>query len=118
MKIRKMWVTLSAFWVGLWTREKIYRLAKTHEELPTKLNSQLVYPIGEKNDLWSLAFLCPCGCNDVIHLNLLEHGDRPSWKITDYPDHLADLSPSVWRKVGCKSHFFLKDGRVQWCCEQ
>ncbi|MGO9953726.1 MAG: DUF6527 family protein, partial [Dissulfurispiraceae bacterium] len=23
--------------------------------------------------------------------------------------------PSVWRKTGCRSHFFIIKGRVKWC---
>ncbi|WP_366931770.1 DUF6527 family protein [Paraburkholderia xenovorans] len=25
------------------------------------------------------------------------------------------LAPSVDRTVGCKSHFFVRGGRIQWC---
>ena len=42
-------------------------------------------------------------------------GDRPGWKLRDHWDGTASLAPSVWRKVGCKSHFWLRKGRVEWC---
>jgi hypothetical protein len=25
------------------------------------------------------------------------------------------LRPSVWLRTGCRSHFWIRDGRVEWC---
>ncbi|WP_236819161.1 DUF6527 family protein [Alicyclobacillus ferrooxydans] len=58
--------------------------------------------------------LCPCGCGEVLHMSLHPDG-RPRWELTRHPDGTVSLSPSVWRKVGCRSHFFLERGRVRWC---
>ena len=56
---------------------------------------------------------CPCGCRDVITLRLA--GQRsPQWRLLQTTGP-ATLHPSVWRKAGCRSHFILRDGRVQWC---
>lgn len=32
-------------------------------------------------------------------------------------DPSITLQPSVWRKIGCRSHFFLRRGLIQWCAE-
>ena len=57
---------------------------------------------------------CPCGCGSVLDVNLLPD-DKPIWRASVTPDDLPTLHPSVWRKVGCKSHFFMRDGGIVWC---
>lgn len=55
---------------------------------------------------------CPCGCGDVITLSL-QTVHRPHWSIHE-KNGRPYLFPSVWRDVGCYSHFWIKDGRVFW----
>jgi len=62
---------------------------------------------------WSL-FRCPCGCGNVITLSL-QSIHKPFWKLTKMNSGRPTLHPSVWRNKGCKSHFWIKDGRVFWC---
>jgi hypothetical protein len=82
-------------------------------ELPEALKSRSLYLIGTRNP-WSVAFLCPCGCGDLIQLSLLGY-DSPSWTLTLARGGFATLAPSVWRTKGCCSHFFVRRGRVIWC---
>jgi hypothetical protein len=58
--------------------------------------------------------ICPCGCKEVINLNLLKTV-RPRWSVKEHPDRTVTLTPSVWRQKGCRSHFFLRRGRIEWC---
>jgi hypothetical protein len=67
----------------------------------------------ERKAKWAL-FLCPCGCLDVITLSL-QRVHRPRWVVTRSDDGRPSMSPSVWRDVGCLSHFWVDDGRVYWC---
>jgi hypothetical protein len=62
---------------------------------------------------WAL-FLCPCGCGDVITLSL-QTAHHPRWQEYPSKDSRPTLRPSVWRDVGCFSHFILQDGRIYWC---
>lgn len=52
-------------------------------------------------------------CDAVIDLNLVPPG-RPCWKLVEHPDSTATLAPSVWRRAGCKSHFWIREGRIVW----
>ena len=61
---------------------------------------------------WAM-FLCPCGCSDVITLSL-QPIHNPRWNLEVGRSGRASLYPSVWRTTGCRSHFWLKDGRVFW----
>lgn len=62
---------------------------------------------------WAL-LQCPCGCNAVITLSL-QQVHIPHWSLTRSPSNLPNLYPSVWRDIGCYSHFWIKDGRILWC---
>lgn len=84
------------------------------EELPERLTPTTVYVLGEKQYRWSVALLCPCGCGETLHMSLHEDS-RPRWRLHDHRDGTVTLFPSVWRRVGCRSHFLLRRGRVEWC---
>ncbi|MQW85995.1 DUF6527 family protein [Sinorhizobium saheli] len=58
-------------------------------------------------------FKCPCGCGDVISISIAQ--GRQSWNLTCDVLGRPTLHPSVWRKAACKSHFWLKHGKVIWC---
>jgi hypothetical protein len=61
-------------------------------------------------------FLCPCGCRAVITLPL-QRTKRPYWSCHRSSAGRATLHPSIWRDVGCLSHFILEDGRVFWSAD-
>ncbi|WP_366917114.1 DUF6527 family protein [Pseudomonas rhodesiae] len=56
---------------------------------------------------------CPCGCGRTIELLVIQEA-KPRWDIEVDADGLPSLIPSVWLTSGCKSHFWLKRGRVIW----
>lgn len=84
------------------------------EDMPDDVEFDTLYLIGEDEMYWFAAMECPCGCKAKIQLSLLPD-DKPKWSVDQHTDHTASLHPSVWRKVGCKSHFWFKKGLVQWC---
>jgi hypothetical protein len=43
--------------------------------------------------------------------------DDPSWIACGATGDRASLHPSIWRIRGCRSHFFIKDGRIIWAKE-
>lgn len=83
------------------------------DDLPSELSPSAVYVAGDKN-LWAASMLCPCGCQDTIELNLLQQVS-PRWRVKEHWDGSVTISPSVWRKLGCRSHFIMRRGRVMWC---
>lgn len=86
------------------------------EEAPEAPAARRVYLIGELDDPWAAAFLCPCDCGELIQLSLMRDDD-PSWIACGAAGGRASLHPSIWRIRGCRSHFFIKDGRVVWAKE-
>ena len=83
------------------------------EEFPDDLVNDAVYLAGDVAAPWAAAFLCPCGCREVVSLSLIKR-DKPSWRATISSANRVTLSPSIWRVKACKSHFFIRDGRVIW----
>lgn len=37
---------------------------------------------------------------------------RPRWPLDEHEDGTITLHLSVWRKEGCRSHFFLRHGKI------
>lgn len=58
-------------------------------------------------------FKCPCGCGDIINLSLMK-GRRPNWVLKVSFLGQPTLYPSVWKKDGCESHFWITKGSVIW----
>src|SRR5689334_3656634 len=80
------------------------------EDLPDEFQSYTVYIVG--NPLpWVLAFICPCGCKKIIQLNLLKE-DFPCWRFSLYRKRIT-IYPSIKRNRGCKSHFWIYQGKVE-----
>lgn len=76
-------------------------------------NKNVIYIIGTPDEPWQVELLCPCGCGDKIVLPVNE-STSPRWSV-HVVSGVPSLSPSVWRTKKCKSHFFLRKGRVEWC---
>lgn len=89
---------------------------ETVEELPDKLRAHRIYLIGEDGEFWFAAMKCPCGCNETIQLSLLPD-ERPHWRYESHNNGTVSLAPSVWRTKGCKSHFFVRRGEIDWCTQ-
>lgn len=115
MRLLGRWWDALRGWLRGWFRRrpapiKILRV----DELPEELDSKILYVVGEAEYLWFVAMVCPCGCGETLHMNLLLD-ERPHWNLIEHLDGTASLLPSVWRVKGCRSHFWLKRGIVEWC---
>lgn len=91
-----------------------YRTYVVEEALPRRLRKRVLYVVREDGFEEQAAMVCPCGCQRILHMNLLPD-ERPCWRLTQHQDGTATLHPSVWRQKDCGSHFWFRRGRVQWC---
>lgn len=94
-----------------------FHLEYVQEDIPDIPKLKTLYVVNEDSTPWSVAMVCPCGCRSILHLNLLPD-ERPMWTVTRHDDMTVSLSPSVWRKVGCQSHFWVRHSRVYWTPDQ
>jgi len=84
------------------------------DELPDTIRPRTLVVAREGDELWSAGMICPCGCGRRIELMLLP-GVKPRWDVCVDDRGLPSLSPSVWARTGCRSHFWLRAGRIEWC---
>lgn len=110
--IKFLFSKVRSWFSKLFERPSGYR-ASFVEDLPKCLDVDRVYVAGVPANAWVAAMLCPCGCGDTLHMNLLK-SQRPCWTVSVGEGGAVSFHPSLWRKTNCKSHFFLKKGRVQW----
>jgi hypothetical protein len=102
-----------------WLRELVHpdraRLRVVRcDELPLKMATEAVYVLGEGPNRWFAALLCPCGCRSLVQVSLLPDAE-PRWTLTEHTDGSISLYPSIWRKVGCRAHFFVRRSTIVWC---
>ena len=100
-------------WVEHWFLPP-YRTMVVEESLPAQLLRRTVYIVREDGFDEQIALLCPCGCGQVLQMNLLPD-ERPCWRVMQNTDGAVTLHPSVWRKKDCGSHFWLRNSRIRWC---
>lgn len=81
-------------------------------EIPAVIPSRKLICMLDEGEPWAAALLCPCGCGDTIELMLLQ-GAEPRWNLSVHRG-LPTLHPSVWRNIGCRSHFWVRRGKVHW----
>lgn len=82
-------------------------------EFPECLRPSTLYVAGEEPYVWAAAMICPCGCGETIHLNLLDE-ESPCWSVRVYRGRSVSVRPSVWRTKGCRSHFVIYKGQIEW----
>lgn len=116
-RIHRLYLKAIAFFLGRikkWhtPRVPLYNISYV-KDFPDSPQDHLVYLLGKPGNEWCAGLSCPCGCGDFIELVL--QGSSPSWTFSKGKDGRPDLSPSIFRSVGCFSHFFLHRGRIKWC---
>lgn len=79
-------------------------------------DKQFILVMQRTQPIWAM-FRCPCGCGYVISLPL-QKIHTPHWVVTRSLGNRPTLYPSVSQSKGCRSHFWIEDGRVYWCTIQ
>jgi hypothetical protein len=85
------------------------------DTLPENLPRRGVVLLRDAEEDWCVGMRCPCGCGQKVELPLVLEA-TPRWKLRVEPDGSPTLVPSVWLQDGCRSHFFLRRGKVEWAC--
>lgn len=84
------------------------------DSLPPKLPRRNILLARDGDEDWCVGMRCPCGCRSTIEL-LIVQGVAPRWDLRVDGRGLPTLHPSVFLQKGCRSHFWLKHGRIHWC---
>ena len=84
------------------------------DSLPSRLPTRDLVLAREDGEDWCIGMTCPCGCGRPIELLVINEA-KPRWDVSVDAQGFPNLSPSVWVKTGCRSHFWIRGGRVHWC---
>ena len=84
------------------------------DSLPRNLPWRNVVLARDGEEDWCVGMRCPCGCGHTIELLLIREA-APRWNLSTDAHGLPTLKPSVWRQTGCRSHFWVRSGRIDWC---
>lgn len=98
--------------LNLFKSEKLY-VAKFTDEIPDKPDNITIYLIENQGYCWQAVMICPCGCKKQLNMNLMKDY-HPHWQYKINSKNIITLNPSINRTVGCKSHFFVKQGKIIW----
>jgi hypothetical protein len=109
--LRVLLLSLKNFFNDLWNTRYV-EVAKG-EFLPINLPERNFVIVRDGKEDWSVGFICPCGCHRKIELLLITDTD-PHWIITVDSKKRPTLYPSIWLKNGCRSHFWVKRGKIVW----
>lgn len=112
--LRSLWSRLAGFF---FRHPKPYGVELVEgDELPQSLVPKKLFVAREHGVDWEAGMICPCGCGDRLAVVLLK-GVKPRWDVHISSKGHPSLHPSIWRSSGCRSHFWLRDGRIIWCSE-
>lgn len=105
--ISRSWGSLVA-----WFRGDLVCVDVHGDEPPNKIARRRLIRMIDEGEPWAAVMMCPCGCGEVIELSL-SPASKTYWTLeieADWPT----LHPSVWRSTGCRSHFWVRRGRLHW----
>lgn len=113
MKISKK---ITRWWRDLWSRLAPRRRLRIIEgdSLPSQLPRRDLVLARDDGEDWCVGMRCPCGCGHVIELLVIAEA-RPRWDVLLDAKGRPTLTPSIWLKKACHSHFWIREGRVHWC---
>jgi len=95
------------------TRESRYVVRRESDVPDMAIRGALHLVEDGSGEPWLAVLRCPCGCGATIQLPMTASSE-PVWYLAGPPER-PSLWPSVRRSTGCRSHFILRSGLVQWC---
>jgi hypothetical protein len=84
------------------------------DSLPTRLPFRDLMLARDDGEDWCVGLRCPCGCGERLEMMLLK-GVKPRWDVIFDERGRVTLHPSVWLRNDCKSHFWVRAGKIVWC---
>jgi hypothetical protein len=101
-------------WLRLLPRPQYLSYIVSEHPTPDEIKDGMMLVVKDGTlEKWA-CFRCPCGCGQRIQLSLSQTR-RPRWAVlTDWLSR-PTVHPSVRQLSGCKSHFWIKRGKIEWC---
>jgi hypothetical protein len=84
------------------------------DTLPARLPLWNLVVARDDGEDWSVGMRCPCGCGQRLEMMVLKEV-KPRWDVVVDARGRVSLHPSVWLREGCRSHFWVRSGKIVWC---
>lgn len=113
MTALRLFLTWLLAWLGLIKKpDFVVRYSAVHPSQDEIGPGEMVIVRSGAYTKWA-CIRCPCGCGEKISLSL-DQNRRPRWNVS--VDFLSrpTVSPSVHQLAGCRAHFWIKEGQVDW----
>lgn len=109
-------MNIKRWWRNIWARVAPPRRLQVikGDSLPMRLPRRNLILARDDGEDWCVGMRCPCGCGHAIELLVIPEA-KPRWDVSVDKMERPSLSPSVWLRTGCHSHFWLRSGRIRWC---
>jgi hypothetical protein len=109
-------LNIRRWWRNTWARVVPPRRLQViqGDSLPKRLPRRDLVLARDDGEDWCVGMCCPCGCGHAIELLVIPEA-KPRWDVSVDKTGRPTLSPSVWLQTGCRSHFWLRTGRIRWC---
>lgn len=91
------------------------RVAADHPSPDDLVPGRLVVVRDGARSKWA-CLRCPGGCGERIQLSL-HPTRRPRWSVRLDWLRRPTVEPSVRQTNACRCHFWIRDGRVEWCAD-
>jgi hypothetical protein len=101
-------------WLGFAPRPQFIAKITPSNPSPNSIRKGTLIVVGGQDYQKWAYFRCPCDCGETIMLSLSKT-TRPSWSVSIDSHQRPTISPSVRQIAGCFSHFWVREGNVQWC---
>ncbi|WP_411901639.1 DUF6527 family protein [Methylorubrum thiocyanatum] len=99
--------------LGIVRYDLLVRRVSTYPRDEEVTSGELVHVVDGGIEKWA-CFRCPGGCGAMIPLNL-NPKRRPRWSVAADWFRRPSLSPSVHQRNDCECHFWVRQGRIEWC---
>lgn len=103
-------------WMGFIDKPEFLLVANVDMPARERLRAGIAVVVGLKERPKWVTFQCPSGCGTPLLLSLSPER-RPRWTVTSDWLGRPSIDPSVRRTDGCRCHFWMRKGRIEWCTD-
>ncbi len=106
----------AAVGLGFIRRPELVSLLVSDHPMPATMQPGVIYIVGGPGYQKWAVFRCPRYEDEIIQLSLMANR-RPRWTVTADFIGRPTIHPSVRQLDGSFAHFWVKEGRVEWCAD-
>jgi hypothetical protein len=103
-------------WLRIIQKPDLLAKLVTDRPEPGAMKPGWIYVVGGKGYQKWAYFRCPADHDELINLSLMQNR-RPCWQVTIDALGRPTINPSVRQLDGSYAHFWVRNGKVDWCAD-